>query len=296
MTLFGMTADALVAVPTTDFATEGVWERTEFFIADLSHERIKRGPIFGGLINEYEPAAWSRRSASVAEFWNPTGLVAARKRIALLEAELALTRDACALFDEQEVVVPKGTDRSWVFGTLGLPHYSVEPLLSGSPPTSGLWPSHPQDHRLRRDRKDPPMIPENLRQAAYPCGAAGGPEMIVNLKLVAALMRELGVSGLPRQRKRKPNLLGTDPSADLVQRNFTASRPNELWFTDISEIPSGTDRPTAARFSTISARLLRSPMVFTPTAVSSRPSAMELAFSLVCGGRSRRSPSRWRCH
>jgi transposase len=37
---------------------------------------------------------------------------AARKRIAQLEAELALTRDACALFDEQKVVAPKGKSRS----------------------------------------------------------------------------------------------------------------------------------------------------------------------------------------
>ena len=34
-------------------------------------------------------------------------LAAARKRIAALEAELALTRDACELFDEQVVVPPK---------------------------------------------------------------------------------------------------------------------------------------------------------------------------------------------
>jgi transposase-like protein len=34
-------------------------------------------------------------------------LAAAQKRIAQLEAELALTRDACELFDEQEVVPPK---------------------------------------------------------------------------------------------------------------------------------------------------------------------------------------------
>ncbi len=34
-------------------------------------------------------------------------LATARKRIAALEAELALTRDACELFDEQAVVPPK---------------------------------------------------------------------------------------------------------------------------------------------------------------------------------------------
>jgi transposase len=39
-------------------------------------------------------------------------LAAARKRIAALEAELALTRDACELFDEQAVISPKGGSRS----------------------------------------------------------------------------------------------------------------------------------------------------------------------------------------
>jgi transposase len=39
-------------------------------------------------------------------------LASARRRIARLEAELVLTRDACALFDDQEVVSPKGRSRS----------------------------------------------------------------------------------------------------------------------------------------------------------------------------------------
>jgi putative transposase len=39
--------------------------------ADLSEERIQRRPILGGLINEYERAAYEARSGAVAEFWNP---------------------------------------------------------------------------------------------------------------------------------------------------------------------------------------------------------------------------------
>lgn len=39
-------------------------------------------------------------------------LPAAGRRIAQLEAELALTRDACALFDEQKVIAPQGNVRS----------------------------------------------------------------------------------------------------------------------------------------------------------------------------------------
>jgi transposase-like protein len=39
-------------------------------------------------------------------------LAVAHRRIAYLEAELALTRDAGALFNDQEVVSPKGKPRS----------------------------------------------------------------------------------------------------------------------------------------------------------------------------------------
>src|SRR3954452_23425158 len=35
--------------------------------------RIRRRPVLGGLINQYESAAWNRRSETVAEFWNLTG-------------------------------------------------------------------------------------------------------------------------------------------------------------------------------------------------------------------------------
>ncbi|MFF0636898.1 transposase [Nocardia sp. NPDC004151] len=39
-------------------------------------------------------------------------LASAHKRIAQLESELALTRDACALFDEGVVIAPEGRLRS----------------------------------------------------------------------------------------------------------------------------------------------------------------------------------------
>lgn len=40
-------------------------------------------------------------------------LVSAHRRITQLQTELALTRDACALFDEQRVIDPKEKSRSW---------------------------------------------------------------------------------------------------------------------------------------------------------------------------------------
>ncbi|MFE3281331.1 IS3 family transposase [Nocardia sp. NPDC059239] len=78
-------------------------------------------------------------------------------------------------------------------------------------------------------------------------------DMIVNLKLVEAIMRERGLSGLPRKRRRKPSLLRLDTPSDLVQRRFTADRPNQLWVTDITEHPA-TAKCTAARSWTRSAK------------------------------------------
>ena len=47
--------------------------RPDHPVADLSQERIQRRPVLGGLINQYERAAYKRRSGPAAEFWNPTG-------------------------------------------------------------------------------------------------------------------------------------------------------------------------------------------------------------------------------
>ena len=62
--------------------------------------------------------------------------------------------------------------------------------------------------------------------------------MVVNRKLVRALMRERGLVGLPTPKRRKPNLVGLSTPADLVERKFTADAPNELWCTDITEQPA----------------------------------------------------------
>jgi putative transposase len=63
-------------------------------------------------------------------------------------------------------------------------------------------------------------------------------EMNVNLKLVSSIMTEHGLYGLPRPTRRLPNLIRVATPADLVNRCFTATRPNELWCTDITEHPA----------------------------------------------------------
>ena len=62
--------------------------------------------------------------------------------------------------------------------------------------------------------------------------------LIVNKKLVWKIMRELGLKGLPGPNTGVRNLKNVATCEDLVQRSFVATRPNELWLTDITEHPS----------------------------------------------------------
>src|SRR5690349_5845918 len=62
----------------------------------------------------------------------------------------------------------------------------------------------------------------------------------VNVKRVARLMRQAGLQGLYRRRRHGCTVrdLDSQPSADLVNRQFTVDEPNRLWITDITEHPT----------------------------------------------------------
>jgi putative transposase len=58
---------------------------------------------------------------------------------------------------------------------------------------------------------------------------------------VARLMRDLGIEGVSRRRK-KVFTTKSDPDAvrapDLVKRDFTAAAPDQLWVTDLTYVPT----------------------------------------------------------
>jgi putative transposase len=58
---------------------------------------------------------------------------------------------------------------------------------------------------------------------------------------VARLMRELAIEGISRRRKKIFTTIA-DPAAvrapDLVNRNFKAAAPNQLWVTDLTYVPT----------------------------------------------------------
>ncbi|TVR42210.1 MAG: IS3 family transposase [Planctomycetota bacterium] len=60
----------------------------------------------------------------------------------------------------------------------------------------------------------------------------------VNRKRVERLMREMGLSGRQHRRRFKPVTTVVDPEGpvfpDLIQRDFSASEPNQKWVGDIT--------------------------------------------------------------
>jgi putative transposase len=173
-------------------------------------------------------------------------LAAAHKRIAQLEAELALTRDACELFNAEAVVPPKRR-RAIVEGLIARGHSARSACR-----ISGLARSLLQYHRRRPvpDRQIRRLIVADtiteIHQRSR--GTYGGRriraalladyDMNVNLKLVRSIMGEQGLYGLPHPPRRLPNLIRVNTPDDLVNRQFTATHPNELWCTDITEHPA----------------------------------------------------------
>jgi putative transposase len=64
--------------------------------------------------------------------------------------------------------------------------------------------------------------------------------LVVNEKRVARLMRQAGLRGLYVRRRRGCTVRNpeAEPAGDLVNRQFTATAPNRLWLTDITEHPT----------------------------------------------------------
>lgn len=111
--------------------------------------------------------------------------------------------------------------------------------LSCAPSPTGLRSASTAHHRGRHDRKIHQRSRGTYGKRRIRAELLDTYDMNVDHKLVSAIMTELGIAGLPRPGKRNPNQLGVETLSDRVNRGFTASRPNELWFTDITEHPGG---------------------------------------------------------
>jgi putative transposase len=100
----------------------------------------------------------------------------------------------------------------------------------------------------RRARTDTALVAEIRGAHAASRGIYGAPRIHVDLavkgirvgpKRVARLMSAAGLAGVSRRKFVTTTVKGRGRQApDLVDRNFTAQRPNLLWVADITYIPT----------------------------------------------------------
>lgn len=108
------------------------------------------------------------------------------------------------------------------------------------------WLNRPQSARAKRDAL---LVPQIIASHERSDSTYGSPRILgdlkeagehVSRKRVARLMRERGIVGVSRRRfvvttQRSAN---NTAAPDLVDRDFTADRPNKLWVADITYVPT----------------------------------------------------------
>lgn len=108
------------------------------------------------------------------------------------------------------------------------------------------WLKRPASERARHDARLVPQIEVSYERSG---STYGSPRILGDLqeagervgrKRVARLMRVAGLRGVSRRRfvvtTKRSESEGAAP--DLVERNFTADRPNRLWVADITYVPT----------------------------------------------------------
>jgi len=101
----------------------------------------------------------------------------------------------------------------------------------------------------RRTRENAALVERIAIIHAWSRGTYGAPRIHAQLKedgvkvghnRVARLMREAGIVGVTRRKRRCTTQRNPDaPSAtDLVDRKFTSTAPDELWVADITYVPT----------------------------------------------------------
>lgn len=130
--------------------------------------------------------------------------------------------------------------------------HGIEPICASLP----IAPSTYFEHKARE--ADPERLPPRVKRDVYLRGEIRRvwdehfqvygarkvwrqllrDEVVVARCTVERLMREMGLTGAVRGKKARTTTPGDDAGnpADLVKRNFTASRPNELWIADLTYV------------------------------------------------------------
>jgi len=121
-------------------------------------------------------------------------------------------------------------------------------LLGVSPSGYYAWLHRP---RSQREQSDEALLAQIRAIHLRSRGTYGAPRVHAELlatghrvshKRVARLMREAGLAGVSRRRQFCTTVRDSSgrQAPDLVQRNFTAERRNQLWVADITYIPTAS--------------------------------------------------------
>ena len=130
--------------------------------------------------------------------------------------------------------------------------YGVEPICAVLPIAPSTFHEHEARRRdpgrlparAKRDAELSPELDRVFRENRRVYGAKkvwkqlNREEIHVARCTVARLMRELGLRGVVRGKKVRttiPDAAALRPS-DLVDRNFSATRPNALWVADLTYV------------------------------------------------------------
>jgi putative transposase len=118
-------------------------------------------------------------------------------------------------------------------------------VLGVSPSGYYAWATRPTSARTAMDAA---LIAEIRKAHTASKGTYGAPRLQIDLaetgihvsrKRVARLMRNIGLAGVSRRKHIVTTVRdGVRQAPDLVDRNFTADRPNVLWVADITYIPT----------------------------------------------------------
>jgi len=110
------------------------------------------------------------------------------------------------------------------------------------------WTKRAPSHRRREDERLKPRILAAWKESDQTYGAPRlhaelrlGSGVRVGKKRVARLMRELEIHGVSRRRGRVRTTVPDKraaPAPDLVNRDFTAAKPDQTWVADITYVPT----------------------------------------------------------